>query len=75
YQAMEGNDVASSEFVVKIGDSAIDIEEGKNADCGMTFGVTSGAQTESQLRAADPTHVVHSLEEMLDLILAQSSNS
>lgn len=75
HKAMTNNDVASSECVVKIGDSAIDIEEGKNADCGMTFGVTTGAQTESQLRAADPTHVVHSLEEMLDLILAQSSTS
>jgi len=72
YKAMANNDIASSEYVVKIGDSAIDIEEGKNAGCGVTLGVTTGAQTESQLLAADPTHVVHSLEEMLNLILTQS---
>ncbi|MEZ6091477.1 MAG: hypothetical protein R3C05_26375 [Pirellulaceae bacterium] len=27
----------------QIGDSTIDIEEGKNAGCGMTFGVTTSA--------------------------------
>ncbi|MCP4174337.1 MAG: phosphonatase-like hydrolase [Fuerstiella sp.] len=72
-RAMADHDVESSEDVAKIGDSAIDIEEGKNAGCGMTFGVTTGAQTESQLRAAAPTHVVNSLEQMLNLILAQPS--
>ena len=66
---------ASSESVAKIGDSAIDIEEGRNAGCGMTFGVTTGAQSESQLRAAEPTHVVDSLSEMYELILAQESNN
>jgi phosphonatase-like hydrolase len=72
-RAMADHDVESSEDVAKIGDSAIDIEKGKNASCGMTFGVTTGAQTESQLRAAAPTHVVNSLEQMLNLILAQPS--
>ena len=48
--AMRQTNIKSCQAVAKIGDSAIDIEEGQNAGCGMTFGVTTGAQTESQLR-------------------------
>lgn len=72
YLAMSQTGIESSESVAKIGDSAIDIEEGNNAGCGMTFGVTTGAQTESQLRIAKPTHIVHSLSEMCELILADT---
>lgn len=68
--AMQQTGVESRQSVVKIGDSAIDIEEGRNAECGMTFGVTTGAQTESQLKSAEPTHIVDSLGEMCDLVIA-----
>ncbi len=70
--AMSLTGVDASQSVAKIGDSIIDIDEGKNADCGMTFGITTGAQTESQLRSANPTYVVCSLAEMCDLILTAS---
>ncbi|MEZ5941408.1 MAG: hypothetical protein R3C18_08460, partial [Planctomycetaceae bacterium] len=62
-------EVKSSDAVAKIGDSTIDIEEGKNAGCGMTFGITTGAQTESQLGSADPTHVVGSLADLCKLVV------
>ena len=68
--AMNQTGVASSDEVAKIGDSGIDIEEGKNAECGLTFGITTGAQTEAQLRTANPTHVVSSLAGMCELVLA-----
>lgn len=54
--------------VIKVGDSAIDIEEGKNAGCGKTFGVTTGAQTREQIAVAHPTAVVDDLLEILDKI-------
>ena len=54
--------------VVKVGDSAIDIEEGKNAGCGKTFGVTTGAQTSDQIAVANPTAVLDDLLEMMDKI-------
>jgi len=38
--------------VAKVGDSTRDIEEGKNAGCGLVIGVLSGADTEAQLMAA-----------------------
>jgi len=70
--AMEQAAIESSKSVAKIGDSVIDIEEGKNAQCGLTFGITTGAQTASQLTTADPTFVVGSLGNMLELILDHS---
>jgi phosphonatase-like hydrolase len=54
--------------VVKVGDSAIDIEEGKNAGCGKTFGVTTGAQTKDQIAVANPTAVLDDLLELMDKI-------
>ena len=66
--AMKRTGVANAEAVVKIGDSQIDIVEGKNAECGLTFGITAGAQTEAMLRVASPSYVVQSLSEFLALI-------
>lgn len=66
--AMEFADVTTPTAVAKIGDSQIDIEEGQNAGCGMTLGITTGAQTESQLRDANPTAVIHSLDQLLEFI-------
>ena len=60
--------IADPTTVIKVGDSAIDIEEGKNAGCGKTFGVTTGAQTREQIQVADPTAVVDDLLEILDKI-------
>jgi phosphonatase-like hydrolase len=60
--------ITDSTTVIKVGDSAIDIEEGKNAGCGKTFGVTTGAQTREQIQVADPTAVVDDLLEILDKI-------
>ena len=52
--------------VANVGDSVIDIEEGQNAKCGFTFGVTTGAQSREQLESARPTAVIDSLHEVLE---------
>lgn len=72
HKAMALTGVESAAQVAKIGDSQIDIHEGQNADCGMTFGVTTGSQTAELLEAANPTHVVNSLSEMLDVVVGCS---
>lgn len=59
--AMKQTGVADPLLVGKVGDSAIDILEGKNAGCGFTAGVTTGAQTSKQLWLAEPDVVVDSL--------------
>jgi phosphonatase-like hydrolase len=60
--------IADTKQIVKIGDSCIDIEEGKNAGCLLNIGITTGAQTETQLMQAKPDYIVHSLSAMLEII-------
>jgi len=69
-KAMDDTGIGSATEVAKIGDSQIDIHEGQNAGCGMTFGVTTGSQTVSLLQAASPTKVVESLSEMCEFVMA-----
>jgi len=57
-----------SDEVVKVGDSSIDIEEGKNAKCRLSIGITTGAHSRAQLLAAKPDYIVDRLLEILPLI-------
>ena len=54
--------------VIKVGDSVIDIEEGKNAGCRLTVGITSGAHSVQQLESAHPDHIIDDLIELLPII-------
>ena len=67
-KAMQVLEVSDTNKVLKAGDSIIDIEEGKNALCGVTIGVTTGAHTEEQLKSAEPTYVLNSLIELTNYI-------
>jgi phosphonatase-like hydrolase len=62
--AMKNTGVIDAEKVMKVGDSAIDIEEGKNANCGITVGVLTGAQNRVQIQEANPTYIIESLNEL-----------
>ncbi|TDO20746.1 HAD-IA family hydrolase [Pedobacter duraquae] len=66
--AMEQLGITESAAVIKVGDSIIDIEEGKNAGCGLTVGITTGAHTAEQLASANPDLVIDNLLELLPLI-------
>lgn len=57
HQLMERLEIASVKRVCKVGDSARDMEEGRNAGCGLVVGVLSGADSASDLLAAG-AHVV-----------------
>lgn len=61
--AMKKFGITDPTEVLKAGDSAIDIQEGKNAGCGMTIAVLSGAQTRAQLELALPDHILNNLSE------------
>ena len=67
-EAMRITSIGDAKQVAKIGDSQVDIEEGQNAGCGMTFGITTGAQPRDQLVAAEPTHVIDHLSELCPLL-------
>jgi phosphonatase-like hydrolase len=55
--------------VVKVGDTEVDIREGRNAGCGLVIGVTTGAYTREQLSNFSPDKIIDSLSELPALIL------
>lgn len=65
FLAMQQLHIQDASLVAKIGDSIIDIEEGKNAHCGLTFGITTGAQGAELLQLANPDFIVKHLQELL----------
>ncbi|MES2063647.1 MAG: phosphonatase-like hydrolase [Bacteroidota bacterium] len=66
--AMKRFNLTDASQVVKVGDSAIDIEEGQNAGCGLSIGITTGAHTAEQLQTAHPDNIIADLMEVLPLI-------
>jgi phosphonatase-like hydrolase len=71
--AMEQFDISDPKDVVKVGDSVIDIEEGKNAGCRLNIGITGGAHTRQQLETAHPDHIIDNLIEVLHVLDKQYS--
>lgn len=71
-RAMSITGIENSATVVKVGDSKIDIEEGKNAKCGMTYGITTGAQTASQLMESNPDGILNGLSELVQIVAIEA---
>lgn len=69
-KAMVLFNITDPEQVLKAGDSMIDIEEGKNANCGITVGVLTGAQTREQLEKANPTLILSTLDALEGILFS-----
>lgn len=54
--------------VIKIGDTEVDINEGKNAGCLYSIGITTGALSRPQLKAYNPSFIIDGLSELLPII-------
>lgn len=59
--------------VAKVGDTQVDVSEGKNAGCGLVVAVTTGACTREQLTEYGPDFIINSLRDLPELI--QNSDS
>lgn len=69
--AMNEFGIIDGKSVAKVGDSTIDIEEGRNAGCSLCIGITTGAHTREQLASANPDHIINNLVELVALIDAE----
>lgn len=67
-QLMERAGISDTTQVAKIGDTEVDINEGRNAGCGLVVAVTTGAYTREELAAFNPDHILDSLNELPELI-------
>lgn len=60
--------ISDPRAVAKVGDTTFDIDEGRNAGCGLCIAVTTGAHTRAQLALAKPDAIVDDLMELLNLL-------
>lgn len=67
-RARENFAITDPAQVVKVGDSIIDIQEGQNAGCALSIGITTGAHHADQLKSANPDYVIDDLLEILPII-------
>lgn len=72
-KAMEMFQITDPLQVLKVGDSTIDIEEGRNAGCKYNIGITTGAHTEAQLASVHPDFILHNLLELLPVLDNQTA--
>lgn len=56
-------------LILKVGDTVVDIKEGRNAGCSLVVAVTTGACTREQLQQHHPDHIINSLTELPSLLL------
>ena len=68
HYAMNRFGLTVAQVVAKVGDSRVDIEEGKNAGCGLTIGITTGAQTREQIQETNPDYIIDNLLELFPLL-------
>ena len=66
--AMSRFGIRDAAEVIKVGDSIIDIQEGKSAGCALNIGITTGAHTLQQLRSAEPDYVIDNLLELIPIL-------
>lgn len=65
---MQWSGITDSKQVVKIGDTEVDVMEGKNAGCLLSVAVTTGAFTREELLPYKPDHIIDTLEEFIPIL-------
>lgn len=65
---MQRAGIVDSKEVIKIGDTEVDVNEGRNAGCSLVVAVTTGAFTKQQLEEYHPDHIIDDLSQLPALI-------
>lgn len=68
-QLMLRSGLTDPKEVAKVGDTTVDIEEGKNAGCQYVIGVTWGAGREDELAGMKPSHLISDMMNVPEIIL------
>jgi phosphonatase-like hydrolase len=71
--AMQKFGIQHADEVIKVGDSITDIEEGKNAGCALSIGVTTGAHSFEQLNSSHPDLIISDLLDLSKIIKQYNS--
>lgn len=65
---MAAAEIDNSKQVIKIGDTEVDVNEGKNAGCLYSIGITTGAFTREALEPYQPDFIIDDLEELVGIL-------
>jgi phosphonatase-like hydrolase len=65
---MEALNIHNPNEVAKVGDTEVDIREGKAAHCKYVIGVTTGTFTRTELEKYKPTHIIDNMSEILGIL-------
>ena len=65
---MQQAGITDPQEVVKVGDTEVDVNEGKNAGCRLCIAVTTGAYTRAALEPYQPDHIIDSMQELLPVL-------
>jgi len=68
FKSMALTRVSQSEHVVKVGDTASDMQEGTSAGCKWVVGITSGAYSREDLMKEPHTHLINTIPELLPIL-------
>lgn len=68
FEAMKRTNTPDVKSVVKIGDTASDLEEGNSAGCGLVVGVTTGAFSRDELTTVKHSFLIDNIEEIIYII-------
>ena len=66
--AMKFFGISDPRSVVKVGDTKIDVQEGKNAGC-WTVSVLTGTQTREFIEESNPDFMINSIADLPDILL------
>ncbi len=65
---MKATGITDAGTVVKVGDTEVDIAEGRTAGCGLVVSVTTGSFTRAELESYQPDEIIDDLKELPSLI-------
>ncbi len=68
FRAMERTGVSDVKAVIKVGDTASDLQQGTQAGCAFVVGVTTGAYSAEELQREPHTHLIEQLPELLSIL-------
>lgn len=65
---MQESGITDPNKIAKVGDTEVDVNEGKNVGCRYIIGVTTGSFTREELESYEPTHIIDDMAELLTII-------
>ena len=64
-ELMKRSEIIDAKQVVKVGDTEVDVQEGRNADCGLVIGITTRAYSKELLEQYQPDEIIDHLSNCL----------